>query len=512
MRKLYTLLLFAIINLSVAAQQPIQKVLYHEFGKSDLTQISQGEFDQIVQQVQRMDVKAILIRSYADKIGTSEYNKQLSQQRSFFVMQMFQKQLPQHISYEVDYFGEDSLLTSNNWEQDKNRRTEIIISCNTTNKVIQVTKLTPYIEDVSEQRYQIDLNDTVTVIANEGTFIKFAPGTFLNKKDEIARGRATLLIREYYKPPDILLSGMQSVSDSGLLQTGGMIKVFIVQNNDTMKNETRLPVLLRMPAPNNVTSQMNLFTADHSDSTLWKDTRRSFTQILSYWNFPTSTKKLQDFIVYEMNVEALQIGKPKTEEIYFKNSLKLRQTVYEFGGKKNVITKHYPVIKYSKCTITKTDSATLAVKLFQKFRRRGSREYKVNTFDTAFAVKRFRAAYEINTGGLAYINCDRFINAPQVTDFYVKTPGFQDAQMLVYFKDINAFMTAEYKNGTYQVKKVPTGEFVYLIAVGKKGNDLYYGKEPFTISKKATPNVAMQKVKYEEMKKMFDLLGYKKVE
>jgi hypothetical protein len=513
MKRLYSFLFFAIAFSNSIAQVPIQKVLYHEFGKSELTQASLHEFEQVVQQIQQMDIRAVSVKSYADKVGTSEYNKQLSQRRSLFVVQMLQRVLSRQVSYDVSHFGKDSLLTLNDWEQDKNRRTEIRILFNTLDIKVQVTNLVPYEEDVPEQGFEIDLDDTVVVTAKEGTFIKFAPGSIVTKNNEVAKGKAQLLIREYYKPADILLSGMQSISDNGLLQTRGMLKVFIVQNGDTMKSETKLPVLLKMPANDNETVSMNLFTTDHSDTSIWKDTKRSFKQVFSYWDFPASIKKLQDFHFSGMkDIDNYTLGKSTIEEFYFKNSWNVTQTKYEFGGKKNVITKNRPIIKYSKCTVTKIDTATLAVKLFQKFRRRGSKEFNLNTFDTSFVVNRVRSVYEIYTGGLAFINCDRFINAPKVTDFYVKTPDFDGAKMLVYFKDINAFMTAEYNGESYQVKKVPTGEFVYLIAIGKKGNDLYYGKEQFIISKKGTVDVAMKKVKYEEMKKMFDIIGIKEVE
>ena len=173
MKKLYLLLLLVIAYFSSNAQVALQKVLYHEFGKSNLTQASKHEFEQVAQQIQTMDIRAISVKSYTDKVGTSEYNKQLSQQRSLLVLQMLQKFLPEQVSYDVGYFGEDSLLTLNDWEQDKNRRTEISIGFNTADKEVQVTNLVPYVEDVPEQHFEIDLDDTVTLTANEGTFINY---------------------------------------------------------------------------------------------------------------------------------------------------------------------------------------------------------------------------------------------------------------------------------------------------------------------------------------------------
>jgi hypothetical protein len=59
MKRLYSFLFFAIAFSNSIAQVPIQKVLYHEFGKSELTQASLHEFEQVVQQIQQMDIRAV---------------------------------------------------------------------------------------------------------------------------------------------------------------------------------------------------------------------------------------------------------------------------------------------------------------------------------------------------------------------------------------------------------------------------------------------------------------------
>jgi hypothetical protein len=490
---------------SAFAQIETQTVLYHGYNKIKLTEDSGQALTEFIKQLKQLDIVSISVKSYTDKAGTSQYNNQLSKQRNLYVLHELQTQLPTEIKYGSGYFGEDSLLTLNDQEQEKNRRT--IVTVIYLNKpeatVTQVTKLIPYTEDVQEQRFHIDLDDTVTVTAKEGTFIKFASGTFKNKRSELAKGKATLLIKEYYKPSDILLAGMHTVSDGGLLQTGGMFKLLVVQNQDTMLTETQKPVLVRMPDKNNLSGTMNVFVTDHSDTALWNDTRKSFSWIMGSWDWPTNYSKLQDFFVdNELRFERFAVGRKIYREYYLSNSISL------FGGKGGFISFDKPLTKYVKYLITKKDSATLSVNFYQKFKRRGYRKFGMRTFDTTFLVKYSSSFYETTLSGINYINCDRFLNNKQVTDFYVRTPEFDGAQVLVYFKNLNAFMPAGYTKERYKVERVPTEENVYLIAVGKKGGDFYYGKKDFTISKIATVDVAMQKVSYDEMKKMFTALGY----
>ena len=110
-----------------------------------------------------------------------------------------------------------------------------------------------------------------------------------------------------------------------------------------------------------------------------------------------------------------------------------------------------PLAKTVSYTITKTDSITLKVDMHETFRRRAYKKYLTKEFDTTFLVKYSSAVYETIITDLNYINCDRFLKFPKVTDFYVKTPDFVGAQLLVYFKNLNAFMPAEYENDKYSV-------------------------------------------------------------
>lgn len=160
--------------------------------------------------------------------------------------------------------------------------------------------------------------------------------------------------------------------------------------------------------------------------------------------------------------------------------------------------------------ITKRDSATLSLDLHQKFRRRGYKKFDARSYDTSFLVKYSPGVYETLLNRIEFINCDRFIDSKRVTDFYVKTPNFDGARVLVYFKNLNAFMPAVETGKGFKVGKVPPNEKVCLIAVGRDGDDFYYTKTDFTIDKKATVDMKMEKVSYDDMKKMFTILGYEK--
>ena len=233
--------------------------------------------------------------------------------------------------------------------------------------------------------------------------------------------------------------------------------------------------------------------------------------MMSYWDWPICTGKLADAFYFNKN-KNWEMEKKELIQYSLHGTMKHVITVTEVDndGKNSKISKEKPLAKFVSHTIIKKDSITLSVSIHEIFRRRGYKEFKIKTFDTAIVVKYHHATYETIVDRLNYINCDRFLKSENPTNFYVKTPGFENAQMLVFFKNINAFMPLGYENGTYEARKIPLGEDVDLIAVGKKGDEFYYGKKPFTVSENAIADVAMQPVKYDEMKKMFETLRYKK--
>jgi hypothetical protein len=505
MMKIYTLLFLSLIAAPFArAQQTIQKTFYHDYSETALNQTSQQWLNEFIQQLKQLPITSITIKSHTDERGSTDYNKLLSQQRALYVLKALQSQLPSTIQYVTEYFGEDSLLTPGNLKQWKNRRTELIILTaeQAPPTIAKVTTLEPYTEDVAEQQYDINLDDTVLVTAKEGTTIKFAPGTFQNKRNERVKGKAKVLIKEYYQPGDILLSGLHTVSNEGLLQTGGMFKLILMQGSDTMMTQTLKPVNIKMPDINNNGAAMNVFAVQHdNDSSLWNDTRNNFSRIMSSWKWPSGAEKIKDVAFpTDLPFDRWDIGRKWTDEKNVSGSL-------IYWGSKSEREKEKPYIKHAGYTITKTDSVTLTVDVSERFKRRGYKKFNNRTFDTTFTVKYSPALMEAFVSSVNFINCDRFLNIPNKTEFYVRTPDFKGAQLLVYFKKLNAFMPAEMYKDKYRVKGVPEDEEVYLVAIGKRNEEYYYGKQKYTIAKKATADVVLQKLKYEDMKKALVAVG-----
>ena len=80
-------------------------------------------------------------------------------------------------------------------------------------------------------------------------------------------------------------------------------------------------------------------------------------------------------------------------------------------------------------------------------------------------------------------------------------------QVMVYFKKLNAFMNSWANKKEYRIDGVPAGEEVWLIAFGKKDDQVYYGQQPYTIA--GNGQVSLQLSKVDDEKIMERIRGLK---
>jgi hypothetical protein len=497
--RLFLSLLFSFISFISFGQQQDKIHIYFPSNQVKPSASSMEQLEMFAHKLKATPGATIYISGHTDQFGSDEYNNALAAKRASFV-QSYLQQVAGDVNYsEIKSFGESQPVATALSKQYMNRRVEIVllntVATATEEKtqlptIESVTVLEPFFIDVPKQVFDIDLDDTVSVRGTDGTRLLFSPGTIQDRQGIAARGKAQLVMKEYYAPGDIVLAGMHSVSDSGLLQTGGMFFFTIVKNGDTMSDITQKAVNIRLPVINNMTGDMNVYTSHlASDTSLWTNTETAFKRLTSYWEIPLVNKKLRN--VYFGTFE------PKYPEFRFEN--------WSIGGKHD--REHYvsrPLFssykKYSTPTkkvhqlFTRTDSNTVKCDISIKYRRRGRIEFNTRTFDTTINLVYRKAEYDGYTSRLNWINCDRFYKSRNLTDYYVATPKFDGANVIVYFKNINAYMPASFVDTQLGIRRIPAGQDVRIIAFGKKDGDFYFGKTDETITNKGKATVMLKQV------------------
>lgn len=322
----------AIICFVCAAQQKTQTMLLFEFGTTTLTENSKQQLASLIQQLQQKPPSSITIDGHTDKVGKEAFNKTLSANRAELIAQSLRDILPKDVIITTNSHASSNLLSDKDEEQHLNRRVEIIIYTKSEQSTspspeTKVVELQPYKKDVQEQRFNINLDDTVEITAKEGTYLKIAPGSIQNKQGKIATGWAELIIKEYYQPSDILLAGLQSTSKDALLQSGGMVNMIIVQGGDTMNAKTKKKIALKMPQLEQSLPDMQVFDMPHNDTTnYWNNTGMSFTIIGGYWDKPNSQMLSSINFESDQYYTSLPTGRGSTDEYYTSAPLSIFKT------------------------------------------------------------------------------------------------------------------------------------------------------------------------------------------
>ena len=484
-------------------------VYYFPFASSEITDESLQALNSLISRVKEANAKVIEIKGHTDRSGKEDYNQTLSHKRASAVMAILQRSLPD-VKIMISSHGEDQLITENDDDQHLNRRVEVFVQTVVRTesepviKTADIIHVDPFLEDVEEQRFNVNLDDTVKIWAKEGTFIKIDPGSIQNKEGKPVTGNAEIIIKEYYDPAKILLSGLNSASEQGLLQTGGMASFKIMQGDQEMNSDTRKPVLIRMPQRKSELVGMNVFTAQPESTPdtsatgtlMWNNTNQPFIPMRSYWQRPISP--LLADVGYESDdaYTQMRIGSTFQDEYRPQPSpiVKFNRFYKRRNAKK---------VKYSR---HKVNDSTIEMRVKIRYKGRGYRAFHRRTLDTAYSLKYFRPQYEGITYTLNLINVDRLYQGGRRIDQYVSIPGISGMTVLAYFKSISAYLPASGSHTGSVLWKVPVDVPVILIAIGKKGDDFYFGRKEYITNAMSPCVMKVEKMTEEAFRNEMKLL------
>ncbi len=106
---------------------------------------------------------------------------------------------------------------------------------------------------------------------NQGTYLNIPANAFVNNNGQVIDGHIYLTINEIYKKSDMFLSAISTVSDTSLLQSGGMLYLSATQNNTTVSLKSGVHILASFPV-NGTPLNMQVFNGASSSNgfTSWK--------------------------------------------------------------------------------------------------------------------------------------------------------------------------------------------------------------------------------------------------
>lgn len=132
----------------------------------------------------------------------------------------------------------------------------------------------------TEQCYSINPLREDSVVANEGTVLRFEPLIFEFLNGQEAREEIVICVREYYSIADIVTNDLATISNKRMLETGGMLYITATCKGYEVRLKKGESYVLRMPSEK-VLPRMKLFAGDQKGGIIdWKETNvRNIPQV-----------------------------------------------------------------------------------------------------------------------------------------------------------------------------------------------------------------------------------------
>ncbi|MEO1218621.1 MAG: OmpA family protein [Bacteroidota bacterium] len=479
MRKILLLVGFLHLTCSFLIAQDKLNHIYFETASSKLSSEAKEELKRFLEVPDFSKSGIVEIVGHTDDIGTQSNNESLALRRAQAVRDYL---IHQGISTErimMKTFGESQPMVSNLEENGRkqNRRVSFVWGDGSFAWLHKGTgvlreefagiefldEIAPYeyndreiamqelVETLATRQQVFGLKKGIeTRIVTKGGAVIFIPYDVLETEDGSPIEEAVKLkVRECVQRSDMILTGLDSHSPDGMMETAGMFQILAFSGDKKLKLKEGRKIELYVPTAK-VKEDMQLYTsniAPPGDPNIFEDWENDST-----WNMPDSSR-------YVAVSQTVWLNMKEAEKMNFRKPAgELVETLVDTSWQNDV-----PVI------IEKTH-------VFRK--PRPSLEYLRSRNRPYF--------YGLNLSRLGWINCDRFMfDKRPKTELLVKNNYERPMILKLVFKSQNGIMSGSYVSGTYLgFSNLPIGEKATLVAIGKgeKDKELVFATKDFRIS------------------------------
>ncbi|MGH1338103.1 MAG: OmpA family protein [Aureispira sp.] len=245
---------------------PFEATFYFETANQVFNQADQAILETVLTYSQDNPEKKIIIQGHTDNRGSNQSNLVLSKERANSLMEQLIQMGISSKRLQVKAFGAKYPLYSNQYESGRkfNRRAEIFI----TNKEKKIYFTQLYKNNRLKAQMRPDPAQFVIKNPKKETFWTTEKGTKIYVPANAFKGGnnqgVTLQFREAYAFSDMLLYGLSTTSNQGLLTTGGMFEL-VAKNAQGKALELRPSKQIGVQVPTDtVLPEMQLYDLDTS--------------------------------------------------------------------------------------------------------------------------------------------------------------------------------------------------------------------------------------------------------
>ena len=253
MKALYTIILLIYANL-ICGQTTLSKVILFDHNKYSLKPNEENKLLKFLDSIEGKEIIEISIVGHADNDGSIIYNQNLSLKRATAIKEYLFNYTIESDKISVSAKGESEpkLANSNDYEKSQNRRVQINVKYLETN-INSVTRnnlesIDEYIKDVKPQIFIQDASSEIRIKGKDGTLIVIPPNSLEDSLGISITGSIIVELKEYYRKSDMILNGLQTLSNKeNILETAGMINIIVKQNNIGLELKNNSRFLIQIP-------------------------------------------------------------------------------------------------------------------------------------------------------------------------------------------------------------------------------------------------------------------------
>jgi hypothetical protein len=379
--------------------------------------------------------------------------------------------------------------------------------------------------------FEISGKTDTTLFGPQGTRVFVPKEAFVFADGTPAQGPVKMEMKELYSTSDIVLSGTSTMSGISPLETGGMVHLQALCEGRELVLKSGVNVIVHFPKERGESLPMDLFypsqgssdsavvdwsidtTAlvksvlklgmwgyrwvSHDDSTAFEFKPQNFVDTGYSWNpmeryvdrFDFAEPARKEIAVLDRYAEvdfmidkAGRVSRPvvkakvspgtRSELIRFVRNLPLLEPGVDRNGTVIEREGHLGITDGGMVPLFRTDSAY--VSSFNRKYARFERE-PIKSMDDAELNY-----YIFSVSKLGWINCDRFLEAPERVDFAVV--GEKAVDLKLVLKDVKGVLKPDWIAGQFVFHDVPKGAPATVIAIDRRSSELLTAIQHVTVS------------------------------
>jgi OmpA family len=503
----------------------LQKSIYFETAKFDLTTDSKTALDNLADSLKSFQTYKIFIKGNTDNIGDSIFNKKLSEQRVLATQQYFISKGISPTVFSTSAFGEEKPIGDNSTEEGKQKNRRVDISISFTRPIpIDSSQFLPSIFELYKQTerkpHEFCINPT------RDTLLRCAKGTIVYVKansfkisNSCKTNCITIKIKEDFLKSDMILDNLSTTSNGKIIETQGMV---YTEANDCKGNKLNLikgkDLVIMLPTdkviPNakifqgNRTPHDSIMNWTVSNNSVLTNFSLAELNICHDWlcggvrRCPFFFCKIRLFFnkVFGKKNNRNRVSNPPPKEMIPK--CEMLEKLYTDYGVKNLEDL---VNAVNKPLLDSFQVKTIA-ELQDTMRKINLNKVELSYLNKSLNYEDFKF-YVYNTSRLGWSNVDVFVDIKpdQMVTMKINLKVAKNIDCKLVFKDRRFVIPATKEDKKYEFEKIPKGETVWIIAIKYDEGKPYLFMQETTVDNK-TVDIDFKSLTLDELKEKLKVL------